>query len=160
MPWAAAFVLGAIVSPTDPLAATAIAARSGAPRRVVTIVEGESLINDGTALVLYRAAVAAAVGGELLDLLDAGADFVLAGRRHRGRPRRRLGDRRAARRLDDPPIEITISLMTAYVAYLPAEALGVSGVLAAVTAGIYLGWRAPRARLATAPCRLTRSGRS
>src|SRR5215203_2444672 len=63
LPWAAAFVLGAIVSPTDPVAATAIAGRLGAPRRIVTILEGESLINDGTALVLYSVAVSAVVTG-------------------------------------------------------------------------------------------------
>ena len=63
MSWSAAFVLGAVVSPTDPLAATAIMRRSGVPRRIVTLVEGESLLNDGTALVLYRVAVTAAVSG-------------------------------------------------------------------------------------------------
>src|SRR5205085_4092881 len=61
--WAPAFVLGAVVAPTDPIAASSIARRLGVPRRVVTIVEGESLVNDATALVLYRAAVVAAVAG-------------------------------------------------------------------------------------------------
>src|SRR5918999_1288658 len=75
LPWAAAFVLGAVVSPTDPLAATQIARRLGAPRRIVAIVEGESLVNDGTALVAYRFAVAAAVGGGF-DLAEAGRSFV------------------------------------------------------------------------------------
>ena len=70
MPWAVAFALGAIVSPTDPLAASEIARRQNAPRRVISIVEGESLINDGTALTAYNVAVAAAVGGAF-DLLDA-----------------------------------------------------------------------------------------
>src|SRR5918997_1501298 len=76
LPWAAAFALGAIVSPTDPLAATTIARRLGVPRRLTAIVEGESLINDGSALVLYRTAVAAAVGGSF-DLLDATADLIV-----------------------------------------------------------------------------------
>src|SRR5690242_12695135 len=63
MSWSAAFVLGAVVSPTDPLAATAVMRRFGAPRRIVAIVEGESLVNDGTALVLYRVAVTAVITG-------------------------------------------------------------------------------------------------
>ena len=76
LPWAAAFALGAIVSPTDPLAATVIARRLGVPRRLVSLIEGESLINDGTALVAYRTAVVAAMGGTF-DLLDASGDFVV-----------------------------------------------------------------------------------
>ena len=78
LPWAAAFVLGAIVSPTDPVAATAIAGRLGAPRRIVTILEGESLINDGTALVLYSVAVSAVVTGTF-SLPKAGLEFILYG---------------------------------------------------------------------------------
>src|SRR5688500_18648756 len=75
LPWAAAFALGAIVSPTDPLAATAIARRLGVPRRLTALIEGESLINDGSALVLYRTAVIA-VGGSF-DLLDATGELIL-----------------------------------------------------------------------------------
>src|SRR4051812_29300673 len=75
MPWAAAFALGGILAPTDPIAATAIMRRLGAPRRMVNIVEGESLLNDGTALVIYRAAVAAAIGGSF-SLANASLDFV------------------------------------------------------------------------------------
>ena len=75
LPWAAAFALGAIVSPTDPLAATTIARRLGVPRNVTSVIEGESLVNDGTALVAYRTAVVA-VGGSF-DLLDATGDFVV-----------------------------------------------------------------------------------
>ena len=78
LPWAAAFVLGTVLAPTDPVAATAIAARLGMPRRVVTILEGESLINDGTALVLYRVAVAAVVTGTF-SLLEAGVGGGLDG---------------------------------------------------------------------------------
>jgi monovalent cation/hydrogen antiporter len=143
LPWASAFVLGAVVSPTDPLAATAIARRLGVPRRVVTIVEGESLINDGSALVLYRVAVVAAVSGTF-SVWEAGLRFVLtsAGGIAIGLA---VGwvVRQVRRRLDNPPVEITVSLATAYFAALPAELLGVSAVLAAVTAGIYLGWHAP-----------------
>ena len=137
--WAEAFVLGAIVSPTDPVAATAIARRLGAPGRIVTIVEGESLINDGTALVAYKFAVAAVVTGSF-SLVEATGEFVwnAAGGIAIGIA---VGWVVAAvrRRLDNPPVEVTIALFTAYFAYLPAEELGVSGVLAAVTVGIYMG---------------------
>jgi Na+/H+ antiporter len=143
LPWSSAFVLGAIVSPTDPIAATAIMERLGAPRRIVNIIEGESLINDGTALVAYRFAVAAVVTGSF-SLVEAGFEFVL----------NVIGGiavglavgwlvRKVRRRLDFPPAEITISLLTGYFAYIPAELLGVSAVIAAVTAGIYLGWYTP-----------------
>src|SRR2546430_6453514 len=138
--WPGAFVLGAIVSPTDPTAATAIGQRLGLPRRLVALVEGESLVNDGTALVAYRYAVAAVVTGSF-SLASASGRFVLsvvAGIA--------IGlavgflIRQARLRIDNPPVEITISILSGYFAYLPAQAAGVSGVLAAVTAGIYLGW--------------------
>jgi CPA1 family monovalent cation:H+ antiporter len=141
--WPMAFALGAIVSPTDPAAATAIMRRLRAPRLIVNLVEGESLVNDAAALVSYRVAVAAAVGGSF-SLLDAGGEFVLAAA---GGVALGLavgyviGEIR--RRLDDPPTEITISLITGYIAFLPAEQLHLSGVLAVVAAGLYLGWRAP-----------------
>jgi Na+/H+ antiporter len=143
LPWAAAFALGAIVSPTDPIAATAIFHRLGAPRRLTALVEGESLLNDSTALIAYRVAVTAAVGGAF-SLLDATVGFIVAvvgGIAVGLAVAWPIGEIR--RRIDDPPVEITISLFTGYAAYLPAEQLGVSGVLAAVTAGLYLGWRAP-----------------
>jgi monovalent cation/hydrogen antiporter len=141
--WPSAFVLGAIVSPTDPIAATAIARRLGVPRKLVTIVEGESLVNDGSGLVLYRVAVAAVVTGSY-SALDSGGLFVASV----------LGGvavglavgwivRQVRRRLDNPPAEVTISLLTGYFAFIPAELLGVSAVLAAVTAGVYLGWYTP-----------------
>jgi Na+/H+ antiporter len=144
LPWAAAFALGAIVSPTDPVAATAIVRRLGAPRRLVTMIEGESLVNDASALIAYRVAVAAAVGGSF-SLLDATVDFVVAvaGGIAVGLAVGKVVAE-VRRRLDDVPVEITISLFCGYAAFLPAEELGFSGVLAAVTAGIYLGWRAPR----------------
>jgi monovalent cation/hydrogen antiporter len=152
LPWAAAVALGAIVSPTDPLAATAIARRLGVPRRLVTILEGESLVNDATALVAYRIAVAAAVGGSFV-VWQAGLRFVVgvAGGVAIGLAVGWLAAE-ARRRLDDPPVEILLSLVTGYVAYLPADRLGVSGVLAAVTAGLYVGWRNPE--IASAPTRL------
>ena len=140
--WPVAFVLGAVVSPTDAVAPAAILRRLGVPRRVVSVIEGESLTNDWTALVLYTFAVAAVVTGSF-SLLDAGPRFVLTG----------VGGVAIGvavgfviagirRRLDDPVTEITISLLTAYAAYLPAEAIGVSGVLASVTVGVWLGWQA------------------
>jgi CPA1 family monovalent cation:H+ antiporter len=142
--WAAAFTLGAIVAPTDPIAATAIARHQQAPRRVVSILEGESLVNDGTALVAYKVATAAALGGGF-SIMDAGLEFVLgaAGGILIGLAVGAvIAEIRG--RLNDIPIEITISLLSGYAAYLPAEALGASGVLAAVTAGIVIGWKAPQ----------------
>ena len=141
--WAPAFVLGAVVAPTDPIAATAIASRLGVPRRVVTIVEGESLVNDATALVLYRAAVVAAVAGTF-SLGDAALRLVVsvAGGVAVGLAVGWLVALVRVR-LDNIPAEIAISILTGYLAYIPASALHVSGVLAAVTVGVYLGWRAP-----------------
>jgi len=141
--WPMAFALGAIVSPTDPAAATAIMRRLGAPRRIVNLVEGESLFNDAAALVAYRVAVAAAVEGAF-SLFDAGVEFLLAAV---GGVALGLGVGyvigEVRRRLDDPPTEITLSLAAGYLAFLPAEELHLSGVLAVVAAGLYLGWRAP-----------------
>jgi Na+/H+ antiporter len=141
--WHGAFVLGAVVSPTDPTAVTAIAERLGLPRRIVALIEGESLVNDGTALVAYKFAVVAVVTGSF-SLADAAGSFLLnvVGGIAIG-----LGIgfliRQVRRRLDDPPLEITISLLSGFFAYLPAQAAGVSGVLAAVTVGIYMGWHTP-----------------
>jgi Na+/H+ antiporter len=143
LPWAAAFALGAIVSPTDPLAATAIARRLGVSRRLVTLLEGESLVNDASALVAYRVAVGAVVAGSFT-LWEAGLRFVVgvAGGAAIGFLVGWLVAE-VRRRLDDPPVEIVLSVVTGYAAYLPADRLGLSGVLAAVTAGLYVGWRAP-----------------
>jgi monovalent cation/hydrogen antiporter len=141
--WPMAFALGAIVSPTDPVAATAIMRQLGAPRRLVDLIEGESLVNDATALVAYRVAVTAAVGGSF-SIVNAGMELVgaVAGGVAIGLA---VGYVVAEirGRLDDVPTELTISLLTGYAAFIPADALGLSGVLAAVTAGIYLGWRSP-----------------
>jgi CPA1 family monovalent cation:H+ antiporter len=141
--WSAAFVLGAVVSPTDTLAATKIARRLGVPRRIITVIEGESLVNDGTALVLYKVAVTAVVAGTF-SVWEAGLRFVwsVAGGVAIGLV---VGYVVAAirRRLDNPPLENTIALMTGYFAFIPAAAAGASGVLAVVTAGVYLGWRTP-----------------
>jgi monovalent cation/hydrogen antiporter len=141
--WGVSFVLGAIVSPTDAVAPAEILRRIGAPRRLVTVVEGENLTNDWTALVLYKVAVAAVVSGTF-SLFDASVEFLLSGIGGlavglvAGRIIREL-----RRRIDDPPTEITISILSGYAAYLPAEELGFSGVIAAVTVGIYMGWHTP-----------------
>jgi Na+/H+ antiporter len=144
LPWAAAFALGAIVSPTDPLAATVNARLLGVPRRIVTLLEGEALVNDATALVAYRIAVAVALGEVEFVAWKALGTFVAsaAGGVAIGLAVGWLASE-TRRRLDDPPIEIVVSLVTGFAAYLPAEAMGVSGVLAAVVAGLVVGWRAP-----------------
>ena len=144
MPWAVAFVLGAVVSPPDAVAATSIAQRLGLPRRVVIILEGESLVNDATALVAYRLAVVAAVSG-LFSLGEATLSFIVVS----------VGGvviglaagwaiAFVLARLEDPPVEVLLSLLAPFGAWLPAEALGVSGVLSVVTAGIVVGRKAPR----------------
>ncbi|WP_373139533.1 Na+/H+ antiporter [Mycobacterium marinum] len=152
VPLGVAAVAGAVVAPTDPVAATTVFRRLNVPERLVTIVEGEGLINDGTALVLYVGAVAATVattlhpgqlavmllaaplGGAVLGLAIA---WVLVALR---------------RRIDQPLVEITLSLATPYLTYVPAQAAGLSGILATVAAGVYVGSRsgsiyAPGARL-------------
>jgi Na+/H+ antiporter len=144
IPFPAAVALGAIVSPPDAIAATSIARRLGLPRRLVTILEGESLVNDATALVTYRFAVAAALTGTF-SLGEAAAGFVLVAI---GGVAIGLAVGWAVSwviaRLEDPPVEVLITLIAPFAAYLPAEALDVSGVLSAVSAGLVLGWRAPR----------------
>jgi Na+/H+ antiporter len=142
--WAAAFTLGAIVSPTDALAATEVIRRVGAPRRIVAIIEGESLVNDGVALVLYKTAVAAAVAGTfslwnatwhtILNVIGGIAVGLAVG----------YVVRQVRRRIDDAPTEVALALLSGYLAYLPATAIGVSGVLAAVTIGVYMGWYTPQ----------------
>jgi CPA1 family monovalent cation:H+ antiporter len=150
--WPAALTLGAIVSPTDPLAATTVARRLGAPHRVITVLEGEGLFNDATALVAYRITVAATLGGGVMagrvvsQFVLGAAGGVLVGLA--------VGwlVAEARRRTEDPLVEVSLSLVAAYGAYLPAERLGLSGVLAALASGIYAGWRVPT--VATASSRL------
>lgn len=143
LPWTAALILGAIVSPPDAIAATAVLQRMKIPRRIVAVLEGESLVNDSIALIVYRFGIVAVVTGSLsvttaalkLPVVVLGGVLVgwlVAVIVHW-----------LQRRLDDPPVQITISLLTPFVAYLPAEQLGLSGVLAVVTAGLYIGWRSP-----------------
>jgi Na+/H+ antiporter len=142
--WAEAAVLGAVLAPTDAVAATSIFRRLGAPERVRLLVEGESMINDGTALVLYRIAVGVAAGGAF-SLGDAALEFldVAAGGIVVGFAVGVLSDA-IVRRQTDSGLSIFLSVLTAYGAYIGAEQLHVSGILAAVVAGVYNGYRSPR----------------
>jgi CPA1 family monovalent cation:H+ antiporter len=140
LPLGVAFVLGAIVSPPDVVAPLAIAERLGIPRRITAILEGEGLVNDATALILFNVALVAVLTGQF-SIVNAGRDFVLV----------LIGEtawgfivgfallhlRHFAR---DPRIEVMLSLMTPYAAFWLPHALGGSGVLATVVAGLYTGW--------------------
>jgi Na+/H+ antiporter len=152
VPLVVAAVAGAIVAPTDAVAATSVFKRLDVPERLATIVEGEGLTNDGTALVLYSGAVGAAVAGAVrpgslaITLLAAPAGGAVLGLA--------IGWLvvQVRRRMDQPLLEITISLATPYVTYVSAEAVHLSGVLATVAAGVYVGSHlshiyAPGARL-------------
>ena len=142
--WPAAFALGAIVSPPDAVAAVAVMRRLSVPPRLVTLLEGESLFNDATALVAFQVAVAAMTTASFslpaatasFGVVGAGGILVGVG----------VGTVVALVRkhLTDAPVEITVSLLTPFAAYLAAEQLHVSGVLATVTAGLCIGWWSPR----------------
>jgi CPA1 family monovalent cation:H+ antiporter len=144
LPWAAAIALGAIVAPPDAIAATSIAARLGLPRQIVTILEGESLLNDATALTMYSIAVAVAAGSAFSpseavitfagSLLGGAAVGVAIG----------WAITQIRLRIEDTPVEMTIGLLTPYAAFLSAERLEASGVIATVAAGLYLGHQGPR----------------
>jgi CPA1 family monovalent cation:H+ antiporter len=143
VPWAAAFALGAVVSPTDPLAAGLIMRGLDVPRRMVSLVEGEGLFNDATALVAYRVAVGAVVAGSfslghatVALIVDAAGGIAIG---------LAVGwiIAEVRKRTPDPQISVTISLVSGYAAFVPANAVGASGVLAAVTTGIYMGLRGP-----------------
>ena len=142
--WPVAFVLGAVVSPTDAVAASATAKSVGLPRRLMTLLEGESMVNDATGLVVYRFAVAAVITGSF-SLAQASFQFVFVS----------VGGLLVGlvvgwplawmhRHLDDAPIEIAITLLTPFAAYLLAEALDVSGVLAVMAAGLFLSRQSSR----------------
>lgn len=140
--WPAALAIGAVVAPPDAVAATAIGRRIGLPRRIVTILEGESLLNDATALVALRTAIAAgaagvSAGGVALDFLVAAGGGALAGLvvykvvalvRHR---------------VEDPLLDTGVSFVTPFAAYLLAEEVHASGVISVVVAGLLLGHQAP-----------------
>ena len=143
MPLAVAFVLGAIVAPPDVVAPLAIARRLGLPRRLLVVLEGEGLANDATALILYRFAVAAVSTG-LFSFGQAAGTFALivVGEIAYG-----IGigwlSLRLRRWARDPRVEITLSLMTPYVAFWVPEHLGGSGVLATIAAGLFVSWNGP-----------------
>jgi CPA1 family monovalent cation:H+ antiporter len=148
LPLAAAFALGAIVSPPDAVAATAVGRTVGLPRRLMTILAGESLINDATALTAYRVAVAAATVGSF-SIWKGIEEFLLAG----------VGGaaiglvlgvltERLLRVLHDSVLENTLVLLVPFVGYAAAEEAHTSGVLGVVVAGLYLGHRSPRRQTA------------
>jgi Na+/H+ antiporter len=145
LPWAAAFVLGAILAPTDPVAAEAIFGRLGVPERVGTVVGGESLVNDGTGLAAFKVAVAVVVSGAF-SVWEAGLSFLLVGG---GGLLVGLIFARIVlplwARLREPTVVITFSVLIPYAVYILAEeVLHVSGILAVVTYGLYQGWKASR----------------
>ncbi len=143
LPWAVGFILGAIVSPPDVVAPLAIAQRLGLPRRLLLVLEGEGVANDATALILYRFAVVAVSTGSF-SLGQAVGTFaaIVVGEIAYG-----IGigwlSLRIRRWARDPRVEITLSLMTPYVAYWVPEHLGGSGVLATIAAGLYVSWKGP-----------------
>jgi CPA1 family monovalent cation:H+ antiporter len=155
LPWAAAFVLGAVVAPTDAVAAIATFSRIAVPARVSRLVQGESLINDATGLTAFKVAVAAAVTGTfapghaLLDFIWAAAGGAVVG----------IVVGRASivllRRVDDVSVVVVITVLVAYAAYIAAEGIGASGVLACVACGLYSGWH--QAEFFDADKRLTAS---
>jgi Na+/H+ antiporter len=143
LPWSIGFLLGAIVAPPDVVAPLAIARKLGLPRRILVVLEGEGLANDATALILYRFAVvaistgafslpkatgtfAAIIVGEVL--FGAAVGWLSLRMRHRAR---------------DPQVEITLSLITPYVAFWVPQHLGGSGVIATVACGLYMSWNGP-----------------
>src|SRR5580658_461459 len=143
MPLAIGFLLGAIVAPPDAVAPLAIVRRLGVPRRLVVVLEGEGLANDATALILYRFAVAAVSTG-LFSFADAAGTFVLivVGEIAYGIAVGWLS-LRLRRWAGDPRVEITLSLLTPYLAFLVPQQLGGSGVLATVAAGLFVSWNGP-----------------
>src|SRR5882757_2418015 len=144
LPLAVGFVFGAIISPPDAVAALSITQNLRIPRKIIVILEGESLINDATSFISFRFAVAAvmtgafSLGAASLQFLFVATGGVIVGLA--------IGwvATRVQKGLDDPPVQTMFSLLTPYVAYFTGERLHVSGILAVVIAGIYYGWRVPR----------------
>ena len=141
--WPLAFVLGAIVSPPDAVAATSITKGLGLNRRVITIIEGESLVNDASALIAYRYAVAAVLSGVFV-FWKAGLGFLLVavGGVLAGLVIGYIMVYAHKKITENPIVETSLSLLTPFVAYLLAERFHASGVLAVVTAGFYINWNA------------------
>ena len=144
LPLAVAFVFGAIMSPPDAGAALAVTQNLRVPRRIIVILEGESLVNDATAFIAFRFAVAAVMTGAFsLGQASLQFLFVATGGVCIGLAVGWLATQ-VQKRLDDPPVQTMFSLLTPYAAYFSGEAIHVSGILAVVIAGIYYGWRSPR----------------
>ena len=143
LPWNVGFLLGAMVAPPDVVAPLAIARKLGMPRRILVVLEGEGLANDATALILYRFAVVAISTG-MFSLPKAAATFgaIVAGEILFGAAVGWLS-LRARHRARDPQIEITLSLITPYVAYWVPEHFGGSGVISTVACGLYMSWNGP-----------------
>jgi CPA1 family monovalent cation:H+ antiporter len=146
MAWPAAVALGAIGAPPDAVAATTIFQRLGVPRRIIVVLEGESLLNDATALVAYRLAVGVAIGTTSFSLVDAGGTFVIAA----------VGGVAIGllvgvvvawlvARIDDEVFSVIVTFLAPVFAYVPADQLHLSGVLATVVAGIWVGLHSPKA---------------
>ena len=144
MPWAVGFVLGAVVSPPDAVAPMAIARQLAVPQRILTVLEGEGLVNDATALILFSFALAAVESGRI-SIATAAASFVLIV----------VGELlwgvavgwtmlRLRHVVRNPRVEIVLALLTPYLAFWPPHALGGSGVLATVAAGLHISWNGPR----------------
>ncbi len=155
LPLAAGFALGALVAPPDAVAATAVARRVGMPKQIVSVLEGESLVNDATALTALRAAIIA-IGGTVT-VIEVGTDFLIAA----------LGGIAVGlavalvfipirKRIRNPSFDTVVSFTIPYVAYLPAEEIGASGVLAVVVTGLVIGHKAPL--LTSGTQRLTAEG--
>jgi Na+/H+ antiporter len=144
LPLAVGFVFGAIISPPDAVAALSVTQQMRVPRKIVAILEGESLVNDATSFISFRFAVAAVMTGSF-SLAEAGTRFlyVVAGGICVGVATGWLATQ-VQRRLDDPPVQTMFSLLTPYIAYFAGERLHVSGILAVVIAGMVYGWHAPR----------------
>jgi CPA1 family monovalent cation:H+ antiporter len=154
IPWAAAFVLGAVLGPTDPVSAAAVLDRLGVTGHTKTVLQGESLINDASGLTVYRVALAAVAGStgsvahvsfELIWIVAGGIAIGFAAGWIFGHVRRLV---------TDPSLDVALSVLTPFVAYVPAEKLHVSGILATVVAGLYVGARSldiiePATRLRT-----------
>jgi CPA1 family monovalent cation:H+ antiporter len=143
LPWNVGFLLGAIVAPPDPVAPLAIVRKLGMPRRILVILEGEGLANDATALTLYRFAIAAISTG-MFSLPKAAGTFVVivAGEMLFGAAVGWLS-LRARHRVGDPQIEITLSLITPYLAFWGPAHFGGSGVIATIACGLYMSWNGP-----------------
>jgi Na+/H+ antiporter len=145
VPWAVGFVLGAVVSPPDAVAPMAIARRFAVPSRILTVLEGEGLVNDATALILFSFAIGAVAEGRSFSLAAAGGEFAavvvceIAWGLFIG-----WGALMLRRWVKEPQIEMVLALLTPFAAFWVPESLGGSGVLATVTAGLFVSWNGPR----------------